>query len=81
MNKILEELAVQADCFARYDYKYPEDLSEDYHMLFERKFAELIIQKCISQVALVGISNSNNLDIVWAVSVAIDNIQTHFKVK
>ena len=50
MNTILEELAKQADMYAKYDYKYPEDLSEDYHMIFERKFAELIIQECVNSL-------------------------------
>ena len=80
MNTILEELAKQADMYARYDYKYPEDLSEDYHMIFERRFAELIIEKCIGEVALVGISNFDNDDIVWATSTGIDNIKRRFGV-
>jgi hypothetical protein len=49
------------------------------HTWFDReKFAKLIIQDCISQTALVGIGNFNNLDIVWAVDASIDNIQRHF---
>lgn len=45
------------------------------------KFAELIIQKCISQIALIGISNFENEDISWTVETAIDSIQEHFGVK
>ena len=80
MNTTLEKLAKQADMYAKYDYKYPEDLSEDYHMIFERKFAALIIEKCIGQVALVGISNFDNDDIVWATSTGINNIKSFFGV-
>ena len=45
------------------------------------KFAELIIKKCISQIALIGISNFENEDISWTVETAIANIQEHFGVK
>ena len=45
------------------------------------KFAELIIKKCISQIALIGISNIQNEDIAWTVETAIDKIQEHFGVK
>lgn len=45
------------------------------------KFAELIIQRCISQIALLGISNFENEDINWTVSTAIKNIQEDFGVK
>lgn len=48
---------------------------------FCEKFAELIIQKCISQIALIGISNFENEDISWTVETAIDKIQEHFGVK
>ena len=46
MNERLELFAKQADSYARYDHIYPEDLSEHYHMIFEAKFAELIIKEC-----------------------------------
>ena len=45
------------------------------------KFAELIIQKCISQVALIGISNFENDDVMWATKKAIENIREHFGVE
>ena len=45
------------------------------------KFAELIIKKCISQIALIGISNFENEDISWTVETAIDKIQEHFGLK
>lgn len=48
---------------------------------FCEKFAELIIQKCISQIALIGISNFENEDISWTVETAIANIKEHFGVK
>ena len=52
-----------------------------YHSeLNPEKFAKLIIQKCISQIALIGVSNFENEDIMWTVETAIDNIETHFGV-
>ena len=44
------------------------------------KFAQLIVQDCISQIALIGISNFENDDISWAVDLAIKNIQEKFGV-
>lgn len=45
------------------------------------KFAELIIKDCISQIAIIGLSNEENEDISWAVDLAILNIKDRFGVK
>lgn len=45
------------------------------------KFAELIIQKCITQISLIGVSNFENEHIMWTVETAIDSIKEHFGVK
>jgi hypothetical protein len=77
MNERIKALAVEAD-FALYeDGNFRSDPGQWINAELE-KFAKLIIQDCISQTALVGIGNFNNLDIVWAVDAAIDNIQRHF---
>jgi len=85
MNERIKELAEQAGL--KYhnwitnesnindgDFKYPR--LEDYE-----KFAELIIQKCKSQIALIGISNFENKDIMWTVETAIASIEEHFGVE
>jgi len=41
-------------------------------------FAELIVQKCVSEIALMGITNFENEDISWACRVIIDGIKTKF---
>lgn len=46
-----------------------------------KKFAQLIIQGCISQIALIGISNFENDDVGWAVDKSIENIRKHFGVE
>ena len=46
-----------------------------------REFTELIIQKCISQIALIGVSNFENEDIMWTVETAIASIKEHFGVE
>lgn len=43
-------------------------------------FAELIVQDCVSEVALMGITNFENEDISWACRVIIDNIKHKFGV-
>lgn len=51
---------------------------------FNKEFARLIIQDCIAQIALVGISNTNlgepetDADISWACSKSIQCIKEHF---
>lgn len=45
------------------------------------RFAELIVQNCISQVAVVGTSNFENEDILWTAKTAIKNIKRHFGVE
>ena len=47
------------------------------------KFAELIVQSCLTQIALIGISNLENDehgDIGWTVTTSIDMIRDHFGV-
>lgn len=73
MNERIRELAEQAGL---YDEKSPDEVPE-FTASFE-KFAELIIQDCIAQVALLGISNFENDDISWTVDMAIKNIQHRF---
>jgi len=47
------------------------------------KFAELIVQECLEQVAMIGISNFENDDfgdISWTVGKCIEMIKKHFGV-
>lgn len=46
-----------------------------------REFAELIIQKCISQIAMIGISNFENEDVMWTVERSTASIKELFGVK
>jgi len=77
MNERIRELAEQAgmvivnDQFSTYGK-------------FAEKFAELIVQSCLTQIALIGISNLENDesgDIGWTVNTSIDMIKEHFGVK
>lgn len=48
------------------------------------EFAKLIVQECVSQVAMVGVVNFDDNDhdsIGWAVERSIQRIQEHFGVK
>jgi hypothetical protein len=51
---------------------------------FNKEFARLIIQDCVAQIALVGISNTSYEDdgvgehISWACSKSIECIKEHF---
>jgi len=48
------------------------------------KFAELLIQDCLTQVAMIGISNfedDDSGDISWTVGKCIEMIQVNFDIK
>ena len=49
--------------------------------LDRHKFAEMIIQDCITQIAMIGVSNCDDPDVVWTVDKAIQNIKQHFGVE
>ena len=79
MNKRIKELSKQAWEWAeQQEYK---DATQEFSDILEQKFAELIIQKCISQIALIGISNFENEDITWTVETAIASIEEHFEME
>lgn len=81
MNEQIFELAKRADLI-QWDTLPSGARTPDHESVVKaKKFAELIIQKCISQIALIGISNFENEDISWTVETAIDKIQEHFGVK
>jgi hypothetical protein len=46
-----------------------------------KKFAELIVKDCISEIAMIGVTNSENEDVAWAVDTAIRNIKSRFGVE
>lgn len=73
MNERIQELEQQ--CW--------EEAQREYgHAWFNQtKFAELIIQKCITQIALIGVGNFENEDIMWTVETSIASIETHFGVE
>lgn len=75
-NERIQKLALETDAWCDQNWTG----HEFYNLRWEEKFAELIIQRCISQIALLGISNFENEDINWTVSTAIKNIQEDFGV-
>ena len=78
MNERIKELAEQAKDYAAY-YSMLSDFSE--YGIFTEKFAELIIQGCVTQIALIGVSNFENDDVGWTVDKSIENIRKHFGVE
>ena len=45
------------------------------------KFGELIVRRCISEVAMMGVSQWENPDIAWATNIMITNIKNIFEMK
>ena len=83
MNERLTVLYEQAISEVWESRKGPDGLvrTDGNPYIFYEKFAQLIIQKCISQIALVGVSNFENPDIIWTVETAISSIEEHFGVE
>lgn len=75
MNERIQKLAEQA----MGTRKHVPPVWQFYDIELE-KFAELIVQGCISQIALIGVSNFENDDISWTVETAIASIEEHFGV-
>lgn len=83
MNNRLEQLAKQArqyaDSYVSECKHYGQlQVITEFERQFEKQFAELIVQDCITQIAMVGISNCDDPDVVRAVDIAIRNIKQHF---
>jgi hypothetical protein len=71
MNERIQELIEQSKC-----------LSDGYNTgaVDLEKFAELIVQDCISQIAMIGVSNDDP-GVMWTVDKAIQIIKQHFGVE
>ena len=86
MNERIKELAEQAKLRPALLLKHWGKIdaltdSEQKELEQLELFAELIIRGCISQVALLGISNFENDDVGWTVDKSIENIRKHFGVE
>jgi len=91
MNKRIKELAEQAGEYVNNVYTPPvrsktpgkiwEDGHIDWQTQFNQKFAELITQECIAQVAMIGVSNFDSDIVMWTVEKSIDSIKEHFGIE
>ena len=43
------------------------------------RFTEMVVQDCVAEIALMGVTNFENEDISWACRVIIDGIKTKFR--
>ena len=81
MNKRIQEIAEQATKDKWKLNRYMVDPVFDGREIDTKKFAELIVQDCISQIAMIGVSNCDDPDVVWTIDKAIQNIREHFGVE
>lgn len=82
MNELLKELYLQAHSVRHYDGDPALDGNPPtvywQGEVSAQQFAELIVQDCITQIAMMGITNWENDDISWCVEGCIDNIKARF---
>ena len=79
MNRVIEDLKKQ--CISR---EVRGTNAFDSYMVDKfdsEKFAELIVRKCISEVAMMGVVQYDNEDIAWAVNMIIGNLKETFEIK
>lgn len=57
-----------------------EGIGGSYMELNPEKLVESVVQDCVSEVALMGVTNFENEDISWACGVIIDGIKNKFGV-
>lgn len=81
MNERIRELADEAAKFTAISALLSGESANDANELFLEKFVELIIQKCITQISMIGISNFENDDIMWTVETATTSIKEHFGIE
>ena len=73
MNERIRELTEQAGFYF-----------DDHNEATQRKvelLAELIVKDCMTKIALIGVSNFENDDIMWTVELATEMIKERFGVK
>lgn len=58
----------------------PDESEYGHTIVGLEKLVELVVQDCVSEVALMGITNFENEDISWACRVIIDGIKNKFEV-
>lgn len=82
MKKLIKDLADEAgfvlwngEEHAPVDAVVDWSCSYDYEL---EKFADLVVQKCVQRIALIGVSNFENDDIGWATEAAISVIRDTF---
>lgn len=76
MNDKFDDLMYEAGLTAQGCW----DQMDEYNRTAILKFAELIVQKCAAEAALMVISNYDNDDIAWACTVISRNIKSRFGV-
>ena len=57
------------------------DEMDSYMHAAVEKFGELIVRRCISEVAMMGVSQWENKDIAWATQMITTNIKDMFEIK
>ena len=81
MNERIKELALQAG-WDLWEGRAQADMTGCETEL--QKFAELIVQDCLSQIAMIGVSNfedDDSGDISWTVGKCIEMIKYRFEIK
>jgi len=57
-----------------------DEMDSYMHEAIER-FGELVVRRCISEVAMMGVSQWENPDIAWATNMMVTNIKDIFEMK
>lgn len=88
MNDRIKELMTKSGML--YTLSKPTHIAEDgthtveEHYVYDKfdptKFAELLVEDCVSQIAMIGISNFDCEDVVWTVERVIEIIQERYGV-
>jgi hypothetical protein len=81
MNERIRELAMLAVEDAAKYCQRRFDLDREENETFALSLAELIVQKCVTIVALHGISNFENEDISWVCDKIVKEINEQFGVE
>jgi len=68
MNRVIKDLIQKAD-----------SICNETRGVYDEILVELIVRKCISEVAMMGVVHYENPDISWAVNLIIGNLKETFE--
>jgi hypothetical protein len=80
-QKLIETFSEMADSYADNKTYSQGEYHPDWHQVRDQHFAQLVVTHCATIAAMLGVTNHDNDDIVWACEQVVKDINDHFGVE